>query len=378
MSHLGWLAGIVLLGTGLSLNVVAESHRVETSAVNLDESILVAIKEALVSEAQSTESKVINTSWLDAKGQLHESTMVHSGMRIRGIQVQAYLDAMQKPKVEISLDEKEGLLPECFAKDDHLKRTVRVMPVQMLGDFETELQPIAAASADILRHKFAAYFENSEYWHVKRPEQQANAYQRLVSGLRPDPVHYELEVMVSRGLMPKGQKSERIPGSDPVSTFFKGAPSAFAEDWIHLKVQLLKVTTGELVWTRNTNVRVPVRPVTYTNKALPDVMANQIRKDVGGWISLLNEYAMCQPVNFRITGLSGSVYIDGGATSGLKKGDRLLVIDQARVPDRVLESGALAELSLALVVKVEGDSAIIEHVAGAPLIEATGKVALPF
>lgn len=157
-----------------------------------------------------------------------------------------------------------------------------------------------------------------------------------------------------------------------------GEPSVFAEDWVHLKVQLTKVTTGELIWTGTSNVRVPVRPVTYTNQVLPDVMAAQIRSSVSSWTSSLNDYAMCQPVNFQINDLNGSVQIDGGATSGLKKGDRLLVIDRARIPDRVLEPGALAELSLAHVVKVEGDSAIIEHAAGAPLTEATGKVALPF
>jgi hypothetical protein len=107
-------------------------------------------------------------------------------------------------------------------------------------------------------------------------------------------------------------------------------------------------------------------------------MAGQIRDDVSGWTALLSDYATCQPVNFQITDANGAVRIDGGMTSGLKVGDRLLVIDQARIPDRVLEPGALAELSLAQVVKVEGDSAIIEHAAGAPLLDATGKVALPF
>ena len=377
MRYLGWLAGMIL-GTGVSLSALAESHGHEAAAASLDESTLVAIKEALVTEAQATESKVINTSWLDTKGQLHESTMVHSAMRVRGIQVQAYLDEMRKPKVEIALDEKEGLLPECFAKDDHLKRTVRVMPVRMQGHFVTELRPIAAASAEVLKREFAAYFDDSLYWHAKRPTRQASAYQSMVSGLRHDPVRYEFEVTVSKGLLPNGQRPERIPGSDPVSVFFMGEPSVFAEDWIHLKVQLTKVSTGELVWTGTSNVRVPVRSVTYTNQVLPDAMADQVRSSLSSWTSSLNDYAMCQPVNFQINDVNGSVQIDGGATSGLKKGDRLLVIDRARIPDRVLEPGALAELSLAHVVKVEGDSAIIEHAAGAPLTEATGKVALPF
>ena len=83
-------------------------------------------------------------------------------------------------------------------------------------------------------------------------------------------------------------------------------------------------------------------------------------------------------MNFQVNELDGLAQIDGGTTSGLKQGDRLLVIDQTRIPDRVLEPGALAELSLVQVVQVEEDSAIIERTAGAPLIEATGKVALPF
>ena len=377
MRLLGWFVGMIL-GTGLSLNALADGHGGEESVASLDESMLEAIKEAMVAGAQATESKVINTSWLDAKGQLHESTMVHSAMRVRGIQVRAYLDEMQKPKVEIALDQKEGLLPECFAKDDHLSRTVRVMPARMLGHFVTEMRPIAVASTNLLRREFATYFDNSDYWYAKRPAKKASVYQSMVSGLRPNPVHYELQVMVSNGPTPVGQKPQRIPGSDPVSTFFKGEPSAFAEGWIQLKAQLFKVTTGELVWSGASNIRVPVRPVTYTNQVLPDVMINQIRDDARSWALLLDDYAMCQPMNFQITELDGLAQIDGGTTSGLKQGDRLLAIDQARIPGRVLEPGTLAELSLVQVVQVEGDSAIIEHTAGAPLIEATGKVALPF
>ena len=140
----------MILGTGLCFNAQAEGHGGESHLASLDEATLVAIKEALVSEAQATESKVINTAWLDAKGQLHESTIVHSSMRVRGIQVQAYLDEMQKPKVEIALDDKGGLLPECFAKDDHLKRTVRVNPVHIQDHFVIELRPIAVKAADRL------------------------------------------------------------------------------------------------------------------------------------------------------------------------------------------------------------------------------------
>ena len=82
----------------LPLISVAGSHGNGNPDFNTDKSTLVAIKEALVSEAQATESKVVNTAWLDAQGQLHESLMVQSSMRVRGIQVQTYLDEIQKPQ----------------------------------------------------------------------------------------------------------------------------------------------------------------------------------------------------------------------------------------------------------------------------------------
>ena len=53
-------------------------------------------------------------------------------------------------------------------------------------------------------------------------------------------------------------------------------------------------------------------------------------------MSALDEYAMCQPVNFQITEADGRVQIDGGITAGLKTGDRLLVIDGERIPGRIL------------------------------------------
>ena len=386
MHRLGRIAGLLMLSLGFSVHSAAANHGEGIPAASLDRAELIAIdrakliaiKEALVSEAQSTESKVINTSWLDAKGQLHESTMVHSAMQVRGIQVEVYLDEMQKPKVEIALDDKEGLLPKCFAKDGHLKRTIRVLPVRIQGHFAAELHPLASKSVRIFASEFTNYFKDSVHWHVKHPVQQADAYQSIVSGLRADLARYEMTVTVDKGLSPEGHRYERIPGSDLVSTFFKGEPSAFAENWVHLKAQLIKVASGELIWSGKSDVRVPVRSVGYTNDALPDVMVSEIRSNVNAWIASLDDYAKCQPVNFQVTESGDLVRIDGGATSGLRMGDRLLVLDQTRVPKRVLEPGALAELSLAQVVRIEDDSAVLEYAAGAPLTGAAGKVALLF
>ena len=378
MNRLDWAAGILLVGMVLPLISVAGSHGTGNPDFNTDQSTLVAIKEALVSEAQATESKVVNTAWLDAQGQLHESLMIQSSMRVRGIQVQTYLDEIQKPKVEIALDDKKGLLPECFIKDDHLRRTIRILPTKMSQSSVTGMDQTLAVSLSLLSHRLSTYFNKSDYWHQKGSLREVGRYQSIVSGVRPEPVRFELVVSVSKGTKPKDHQEERVPGSDPVSLFFQGTPSVHDEDWMIMTAHLTKVTTDEVIWSSRSNIRVPVRSVTYTSQSLPDVMVGQIEAELNKWTSTLDEYAICQPVNFQITEVDGRVEIDGGITAGLKTGDRLLVIDGERIPDRVLEPGALAELSLAQVVRVEDDSAIIQYAAGAELIKATGKVALPF
>ena len=378
MNRSGWIFGVLVFGLLESSTSLARSHNAENPDFNTDRSMLVAIKEALVSEAQATEAKVMNTSWLDAKGQLHESLMVQSSMRVRGIQIKTYLDEIEKPKVEIALDDKQGLLPECFIKDDHLRRTVRIVSAEMPQVAAIGLDQSLGASVSLLSRELFAYFKNSDYWFGKSASLQVGHYQSVVSGVRPEPVRYELVIAATRGSRPKDHREERVPGSDPVSLFFQGKPSVFTEDWMLMKVHLTRLATGEVIWEASSNIRVPVRPITYTSQLLPDVMVRQIRTDVTKWINALNQYAMCQPVNFQITEADGTVEIDGGITAGLKVGDRLLVIDEERIPGRVLEPGALAELSLAQVVRIEPDSATIKYAAGAQLMGATGKVALPF
>ena len=129
--------------------------------------------------------------------------MVQSSMRVRGIQVQTYLDEIQKPRVEIALDDKKGLLPECFIKDDHLRRTVRIMPVKMPQSSVTGMDQTMVASASLLSDRLSTYFNESDYWYGKGSLQEAGHYQSIVSGIRPDPVRFELVISVSKGTKPK-------------------------------------------------------------------------------------------------------------------------------------------------------------------------------
>jgi len=124
--------------------------------------------------------------------------------------------------------------------------------------------------------------------------------------------------------------------------------------------------------------RIPVRDVTYEAADLPRTLASLIDQQVETWSQELTQYALCEPIRFQLTEVSGGLEVNGGADAGLRTGDQLLLIDESRIPSRVLEPGALADLSLVEVVAVDADQATLEYRAGAPISDATGKVALPF
>ena len=71
----------------VSVCVWADGHL----GADTSEQMLKAIKEKLVAEAQTAETQVTNTAWLDSDGRLHESTMIRSDVRVKGVQVHRYL-----------------------------------------------------------------------------------------------------------------------------------------------------------------------------------------------------------------------------------------------------------------------------------------------
>ena len=145
-----------------------------------------------------------------------------------------------------------------------------------------------------------------------------------------------------------------------------------------MKAELVESREQTVVWTGQSDFRVPVRNVTYGEEPLPDGLVVSLEETVNQWVSNLDEYSACQPVHFEASSTDGKITLDGGADSGLAVGDRLLLLNPDRIPSRVLEPGTLAELSLVSVVSVQNDLSIIDYLAGAPISEAPGKVALLF
>ena len=95
-----------------------------------------------------------------------ESLMIQSSMQVRGIQVQTYLDEIQKPKVEIALDDKKGLLPECFIKTIIYDERYEYCPQNVTKFCDGDGSNFGRESS-LLSHRLSTYFNKSDYWHQK-------------------------------------------------------------------------------------------------------------------------------------------------------------------------------------------------------------------
>lgn len=370
---------VLILCLTVSRLAVAEAHTGNAIPQLSDEETLIAIKEALVAEAQDAESQVVNTAWLDSDGRLHESTLVQSGARVRGIQVKSYLDAMNEPRVEVALDDKRAALPQCFRQDDQLTRTLTVNSVMQPARGESGLLEMM----HMLELRFVAAlrqaFAQTEYWELHESGPAVDSYTRLLAGITDLQTQYRMHIDVTPSEPPTDHVAEEIPKSDPVSMFFRGNPSKFPEQWVRVHASLQSTRRDEPLWTASAPIRIPVRDVTLGRARLPDAAEEALVQTINQWSLELTEYGRCEPMHFYLAESdSADVTINAGTHSGIRLGDRLLVLDEARVPSRILEPGTLAQLSLVEVTQVSADSAVVAQTAGATIEDVAHKVAIPF
>jgi hypothetical protein len=66
-----------------------------------------------------------------------------------------------------------------------------------------------------------------------------------------------------------------------------------------------------------------------------------------------------------------------GTASGFRAGDRVLVMDRDRLPQRLVEPGALGQLAMAEVVQVLKDRVQLKQIAGPAMPSQGHWVALP-
>ena len=99
---------------------------------------------------------------------------------------------------------------------------------------------------------------------------------------------------------------------------------------------------------------------------------------VSAWLGSVERQLECDPVQFVVRSQpGGALQLLAGAHSGLRPGDRVLIMQPGWVPSRVLDPRAADHLALAEVVSLSAQRTEIRQLAGPPLPAGGDWVALP-
>jgi hypothetical protein len=107
-------------------------------------------------------------------------------------------------------------------------------------------------------------------------------------------------------------------------------------------------------------------------------LKEQVQQHMQVWVKQLDKRSECEPVQFHVRRSGAeSLQLQAGFESGLRVGDRVLLVNPSHIPSQMLEPGATQHLALAQVVKVGPERTELQQLAG-PALAAQGHwMALP-
>ena len=128
--------------------------------------------------------------------------------------------------------------------------------------------------------------------------------------------------------------------------------------------------------------RVPVS-ITEATIAHPKLwwhaVQAQLHSVMQAWMDVLDSHLRCEPTQFAVDRTNATtVVLRAGRGTGLRPGDRVLIMDRNQVPSHLLEAGASAPLMLAEISRVGALTSEVRLLAGPPLGSQGDWVALPW
>jgi hypothetical protein len=327
---------------------------------------LQAIRLALVQAVSQAPMQVYNTAWVDDKGALHESTQFHSQAKVRGVRVMAYTAQGQAAPELRAATVNEAPTHWATVKGDAqtcLRSAGRWrMPVDMVVSLDPSLKGrdthVGTWLAQESAHWWRQQSGHSQRWHWDQAEVRslnteapATPYMRAVLGNQSQrQTPWRLQLMLGTdGLRVPGWRLDvafgRTDGSSPVW-----------QSRVHLPASMNEGRSQQFVGMKTLEV------LRHT--------LSQVRAEV-------DARGACEPSQFDVAPSAQGWVMPVGAASGFRAGDRVLVMDRDRLPQRLVEPGALGQLAMAEVVQVHKDRVELKQIAGPAMPSQGHWVALP-
>lgn len=352
--------------SGLLISSAVGAQALPTRAPGTPEEQLQAIRLALVQAVSQSPIQVYNTAWVDDKGALHESTQYHSQAKVRGVRVLAYTAQGQAAPELRAAAVNEAPTHWAKVKGDPYQCLQSAgrwrMPVDMVVSLDPALKGRDSHVGTWLAQESANWWRqqagNSVRWHWDQAEvasaqssTPASAYMRAVLGAQSQrQTPWRLNVVLSTDNL-------RVPGWQLDVSFGRNDGSAAVwQDRIHLPAAMNESGSQRFVGMHTLEV---------------------LRLALGRLRAEVDARGACEPSQFDVSVTAQHVVLPVGKSSGFRLGDRVLVMDRDRLPQRLVEPGALGQLAMAEVVKVDQHRTELKQIAGPALPREGHWVALP-
>ena len=342
---------------GLCLVAGSAAHAQPLSA---DEQ-LQAIRQSLVQLALEGPTEVRNTAWLDDQGRLQDSSSFRTGMTVRGVRVIAYgRDTEQQATAQVSATGQP--LPASAAQScakglapgqpwHQMQLEVSVSPQVPLVNRQQAHQAARYVRTLMLEHG-----RRSAVWRLQELAVPTSTYERALSLQGEQHVPWRLQLVVA-------------PASEP-----RELPPMVALRW-----RAVHRHDPSLAFDHDVVVHLEDRGIGTHPDRLSTLVMTQLHAAAEAFMADVEKRLSCLPPQYQVLTREGAARyrIAAGHTSGLKMGDRLVMVDPQKIPGRALEPKALDRMALAQVDSLGPYYAELKQVAGPALPAGTPWVAVP-
>ncbi len=370
------------MGDGLASPSSArtENRAVRSQTAKQHEAQLGAIRQAILQATIDRPTRVLSSAWIDDKGALHESAHFQSEAEVRGVRVLSYLQDEQDTAPQVSAEVLPWGWRTAPSKTTECKAPPRpwrlplVLHTRVDNGFTGAQQFASQSVMHLVDQSWTHQMQASQRWRSQiKATQSDNAYLRALTGSGESPTGWTAE-LVLKPHAPAQDYSVRQAWHDLNKT---------ENDWRWT----LSFTLGERHtpqgpieprWQIEQVITIQPQDVSQTPSVWTHRLKEQLQHQMKVWVSQLDKRSVCEPVQFHVRRTDADkLTLQAGMDSGLRPGDRVLLINPSHVPSQMLEPGATQHLALAQVVNVGRDRTELQQLAGPTLAGQGHWMALP-
>lgn len=367
--------GLTLLG-GAAL---AQSQGRPANLSQQHEQQLQAIRQALLDATLEAPTKVVSTAWIDSQGALRESHEFRTGAEVRGVRVTSYLQDGEEPRARVSADvlpwgwrPRKGPQTGCESPPRTWRQTMAITSRIDRGFASSQHSAASVVLSAAMQH-WGEQLQGSGRWTpVAWQAPPSGTYMKALLRQPTEDSHDWLATLSLRPI-------DDTPQTLPPLPYGWSAPPPWR--WIlSLQITQRQAGNGDFQEVAREQLLLELDPRTlsqHPHRKL-QTLTDRVMDSMADWVQRLEERTRCESAQFVVRREpDASLKLHVGSASGLRVGDRVLLMQPGWVPSRLLDARSLEHLALAEVVETGPRMTEIRLLAGPPLPPQGQWLALP-